>query len=433
MTKARDLANASTALSAVSATELAFVDGVTSAIQTQIDAKAPSSTAVTLTGTQTLTNKTLTSPVLTTPTISTVNAKGDLLAGTADNTVDRLAVGSDGETLVADSSTSTGLRYQSAYNGNAVIGGGFDNWQRGTSFSLNAGVNTAIADRWNYQQNGSTATVSRQNVGDTTNLPTIQYCGRFQRNAGQTSTSPNYLSTSLETSMSIPFSGQAVTVSFYARAGANFSSTSNILTAILQNGTGTDQNLFAYTGSNTVVQQNKTLTTTWQRFSMTATVPANSTELAVYFTYNPTGTAGAADYYEVTGVQLELGSVATTFKRAGGTIQGELAACQRYYWRQTNNAENQSYGSGACISSTNTRIHVTNPVQMRVVPTTVDYSNLAIYDGSVITAATLVAFNAQGTTSGLFQVVVASGLTQFRPALLIGNNASNYFGLGAEL
>jgi hypothetical protein len=59
MTKARDLANASTALSAVSATELAFVDGVTSAIQTQIDAKAPTSTTATLTGTQTLTNKTI--------------------------------------------------------------------------------------------------------------------------------------------------------------------------------------------------------------------------------------------------------------------------------------------------------------------------------------------------------------------------------------
>lgn len=47
MTKARDLANASTALSAVSATELGYVDGVTSAIQTQLDAKAvyPSQTS----------------------------------------------------------------------------------------------------------------------------------------------------------------------------------------------------------------------------------------------------------------------------------------------------------------------------------------------------------------------------------------------------
>ena len=40
MTKARDLANAATALAAVSATELAFLDGVTSAIQTQMDTKA---------------------------------------------------------------------------------------------------------------------------------------------------------------------------------------------------------------------------------------------------------------------------------------------------------------------------------------------------------------------------------------------------------
>jgi hypothetical protein len=49
MSKARDLANASTALSAVSATELAFVDGVTSSIQTQINTKAASTTP-TLTG-----------------------------------------------------------------------------------------------------------------------------------------------------------------------------------------------------------------------------------------------------------------------------------------------------------------------------------------------------------------------------------------------
>lgn len=64
MTKARDLANAGTALTTVSATELGYLDGVTSAVQTQIDAKAASSTAATLTGTQTLTNKTLTAPAI---------------------------------------------------------------------------------------------------------------------------------------------------------------------------------------------------------------------------------------------------------------------------------------------------------------------------------------------------------------------------------
>jgi hypothetical protein len=41
MSKARDLANAGTALTTVSATELGYLDGVTSAVQTQLDGKEP--------------------------------------------------------------------------------------------------------------------------------------------------------------------------------------------------------------------------------------------------------------------------------------------------------------------------------------------------------------------------------------------------------
>ena len=99
MTKARDLANAGTALTTVSATELGYLDGVTSAVQTQMDAKAPSSTAVTLTGTQTLTNKTLTSPALTTPTISTATTNGDILYGTGSGALARLGIGTTGQVL----------------------------------------------------------------------------------------------------------------------------------------------------------------------------------------------------------------------------------------------------------------------------------------------------------------------------------------------
>jgi hypothetical protein len=82
MTKARDLANAGTALTTVSATELGYLDGVTSAVQTQINAKAASDTAVTLTGTQTLTNKTVTTPVIISPeermTVSATAATGTI-------------------------------------------------------------------------------------------------------------------------------------------------------------------------------------------------------------------------------------------------------------------------------------------------------------------------------------------------------------------
>lgn len=42
---------------------------------------------------------------------STVDAKGDLIAATADNTVSRLAVGTDGYILTADSNETTGLKW----------------------------------------------------------------------------------------------------------------------------------------------------------------------------------------------------------------------------------------------------------------------------------------------------------------------------------
>jgi len=120
MTKARDLANAGTALGAVSATELAFVDGVTSAIQTQIDAKAPSSTAVTLTDTQTLTNKTLTSPVIASVVNNTLTSTtGDMIYASAANTPARLGIGSTSQVLTVSGgipawATPAGAAIQSA-------------------------------------------------------------------------------------------------------------------------------------------------------------------------------------------------------------------------------------------------------------------------------------------------------------------------------
>jgi len=72
MSKARDLANAGTALGAVSATELAFVDGVTSAIQTQIDAKTAKATLTTT---------------------------GDIYYASAANTPARLGIGSSAQVL----------------------------------------------------------------------------------------------------------------------------------------------------------------------------------------------------------------------------------------------------------------------------------------------------------------------------------------------
>jgi len=287
---------------------------------------------------------------------SPLTAKGDLFG--YSTTQARVAVGNDGETLVADSSTSTGLRYQSGYNGNGIINGGFDIWQRGTSIA-NTATYVYSADRW--QCGGSAAqTTSRQ----ASSLTGIQYCARVQRNSGSTSTTVVAINVSMESADSYRFAGQTITFSFWARVGANYSNSTSVLGAYLQFGTGTDQNANSgYTGATAIINQTPTVTTSWQRFQYTAAVSSTATEIAASFYYTPTGTAGANDYFEITGVQLELGSIATNFKRAGGTIQGELAACQRYF--QSLNGSWGSYGATSSILPNYYR----HQTQMRVAPT----------------------------------------------------------------
>lgn len=100
MSKARDIASAAPAPSTVSATELGYVDGVTSAIQTQIDSKIGSASAIN-------------------PTI--VDAKGDIIAASAADTPARLAVGANDTVLTADSSTATGLKWATPASGGMTL------------------------------------------------------------------------------------------------------------------------------------------------------------------------------------------------------------------------------------------------------------------------------------------------------------------------
>jgi hypothetical protein len=76
MSKARDIASAPIAPSTVSATELGYVDGVTSAIQTQLDAKTAKSTLTTT---------------------------GDIYYASGANTPARLGIGSTGNVLTVAS------------------------------------------------------------------------------------------------------------------------------------------------------------------------------------------------------------------------------------------------------------------------------------------------------------------------------------------
>jgi len=376
-------------------------------------------------------------------------AAGDVLTASAQDdlagTVNLLsnASAASGSQLVSNVA-GTSFAYQATpSSSNPVLNSGMNVWQRGTSVSIAAGsgvsANTFTADRWQTYTNANQAiTVSRQSTADTTNLPFIQYCNRFQRNSGQTGTTITYLVQNFESINSIPFVGKTVTFSFYARAGANYSPTSNYLNANLWTGTGTDQNVLSgLTGQLTPITQNATLTTTWQRFTYSATLSSSATQIAIGFGYTPTGTAGTNDYFEITGVQIDIGSVALPFRTYAATYQGELAACQRYYWRNSANATSvyAAFGTGLSQSASAIICSFVNPVPMRSAASSLDFSALYWNDGTNTASISSITINTGNSNSFITSTAAVTAFgTQYRTVNIQSNNSSSaYFGVSAEL
>jgi hypothetical protein len=304
-----------------------------------------------------------------------IDAKGDLIIGTGADTFSRLAVGANNTILTADSAEATGLKWATPSGGgstnvagkNSFFNSAYDIWQRGTSSTGTAYNYTA--DRWlNFRGAfASGATFSR--IAST--QAGFQYALRAQRDSGNTGTDVLHLRQGLETNDSLRFQGQTVTVSFYARAGANFSASSSILVSTIYQGEGTDQatdNMTGWTGV-TAIAQNNTLTTSWQRFSQTTTISSAKTQFGIGFTYTPTGTAGAADNYDITGVQVEIASTASAFSRQTGSIAAELAACQRYFYKTNSGTTFTEPWIGFFTSSSKFVFNIYFPVSMRTTPT----------------------------------------------------------------
>ena len=209
---------------------------------------------------------------------------------------------------------------------NRIINGDMRIWQRGTTISNPTTTsNFYTADRWgvNRGSDATGVTVSR----DISGLSGFEYSLKLQRTAGNTSTQAIALWGSNESSNTVDLAGGQVTLSFWARAGSNYSG--GLLLSQIITGTGTDQRVYAYTGLTGIATATITLTTTWTRYTITGTAGSSVTEVGEFFQWTPTGTAGADDSVYITGVQLEAGSTATEFERR--PIGTELALCQRYY------------------------------------------------------------------------------------------------------
>jgi hypothetical protein len=363
---------------------------------------------------------------------SPLTAKGDLFTFSTGSA--KLAVGSNGDTLVADSSATTGLRWTENYAAgkNKIINGDFGVWQRGTSFTLTTSVQSFTADRFRALVNFSagTSTASQQTFTPGT-APVAGYEGQYfhRISCGSTAT---YAEMSQMIEDVRTFAGQTITVSFWAKASTGFTT-----------GTLLAQN-FGSGGSSEVTTSGSsiTLTTSWARYTTTISVPSitgktigTSSYLRVYpLTATATLNSVTIDYW---GVQVEESSVATAFQTATGTIQGELAACQRYYVRSGGTSSSQWMATaGISQSTTKASIAWQLPVPMRVAPTSVEYSSLNVSDlTSYSLAISALVIDAVQTSPFFLTMDITNAVTatQYRVAFIRASSTSSYLAASAEL
>ena len=303
---------------------------------------------------------------------------------------------------------------------NKIINGDFGIWQRGTT-TTSSGY--ATADRWNNQATGTT-TISQES----SDLPTgFQYGIKFVTSA---SSSFGQFKTFLERGTVIPMRGQVVTISAYVKISGGYTG-SWIGQVYYSNSSDSSASVTTQVGLNAAIASSAT--SSWARVSFQATIPTDAVGLGVFFVPDSVQASGAT--VRMTGVQLEAGSVATPFTTATGTLSGELAACQRYYYRNANGSTYNGYGSGISTSTSNAVVLVNLPVAMRIAPTAVDYSTLGITDNATYQLALANLYLTYASpTSVVLSCPTAVGQTQYRPAQLTNQNStSGYLGFSAEL
>lgn len=317
---------------------------------------------------------------------------------------------------------------------NYIINGAFDIWQRGTSFT-GAAARQYFADR--FVVGGSTVnTITRQ-----TDVPdNFVYSSKFQRTAASTDVTSIAVTHNFETT-GIELAGKTATVSFYAKAGADFSASSIV---VQFRSTSVAPSSVSYFGNgimrSTNADYNAPLntsfvpTTSWVRYSFTFTLSDLANGLQFVLEAVPTGTAGADDSFYITGVQLEAGSVATPFRRNANSIQGELAACQRYYYRAVTSASAYNvFAAGGADSTTFAIMNFTLPTEQRAIPTVASAGTFGVRAAGSTRAVSSISTSNNSAQRVQLQVTTSSLTAGHGVTLRADNDATAYIEFSAEL
>ena len=370
-------------------------------------------------------------------------ATGDIEGVTAGTGI--TGGGTSGTVTVSFDQTNFGGGQFSAGKNRIINGDFFVNQRAFTSTTTNAAYGF---DRFSLAATDGTTTYTAQTFTPGAAPVTGYEAKNYARivTTGQTlSTALSMLLQSIEDVRT--YANQTVTVSFWAQAGTG---TPKIAVELKQNfGTGGSPSADVNTYAGQV-----TLSTSWARYSVTIAVPSisgktigtdvNSSYLRLGLfvsagsTFNTrTGSLGIqSNTFNIWGVQVEAGSTATPFQTATGTIQGELAACQRYFFAYTSPSSVSFYGNGQCTTTTKAFCVLPLPVTMRTTPTltapaATNFAVASATDSDV--ALTAIALRYSSLNSGEINCTTASGLVSGNATRLYGTSTSAYLQFSAEL
>ena len=235
---------------------------------------------------------------------------------------------------------------QAQYTGfkNRIINGAMVIDQRNAGASVIPSTDSYTLDRWfisGYGTGLNSVSIQRLSSGVVSG-----FSNYLRMQAGSTSATNSFLSQSIETNNCYDLAGQSVTVSFWYRINTNFT---NACTVLLGSSTSADTKI-ANSAGTTSSLGTLTNTSTWTKFTATVTVPSNALTVSVIIINGYNNVVNGANI-DITGVQLEKGSTATSFDyRPYGT---ELSLCQRYYEVVTQGAQATCLLSGVLIGAAN--------------------------------------------------------------------------------
>jgi len=291
----------------------------------------------------------------------------------------------------SDTPFSSGFRkYLRFKNGNQTSGAGASDQ---TWFRQGIEAQNVAQSGWNYTSSSSFITLSfwiRASVAQT-------YYGFLKAPDGS-----NYL---------YPFS-MALSADTWTKVTKSIPGNSN-LAFDNDTGLGLEVGIYAYLGTS--LTDNSVSLDAWAAYSSgTTRTPDHTT---TWYTTNDST-------IDMTGVQLEVGSVATDFEHR--SFAQELALCQRYF-QLHNNIMTAGY-----VPDNNARVYSLGfnfPIQMRSAPSlsivqTGSTSNQAVVDASA--GANITSILSAGTNKfcAEYSVNLDADLTNFRPAITEGANSS---------